>query len=436
MSTVYHLHSDYEQVRQKLTKRSDEIFHQYLAVSAVLTKHWSEKLTPSEFQILIFVLGRTMLYRKRAEVISKSHLLNGIPGVCSPCGASQNTIDKAVSGLSDKDYLVLHAFREGSRESTSRIYELNVERILSEFDLSGVQRMASRFNQKGAEPPPKFGGGVSQNLGYITSLLRNDNTSTNVDVSAAPQPTRQAAGLRIPRTGSRKQVEVDCNKGNPATTIAAIQERFAINRANRAAKAAKLGPKKWTTQELQALLDSAAERAGEANGVKYPRIVVVAKNLNVLHKRMLDAKVKDPLDCFTWIIQNWSTVANANRRSKAQQFRTTQKATSEMSTAPNFNDLAFRFPYFLAFYNQREHGQQVTAATEKREKQQRAVNTRKRTEAMTARKDAARELDLRKEAEREDEDQEIRRLVRRPVKVDLEDDDEIPQFKERVWGQQ
>src|SRR5690606_25798598 len=160
--------------------------------------------------------------------------------------------------------------------------------------------------------------------------------------------------LPTPKRPRARKVADDCNQfADPADLVKHIATKAQERRAERVSRASTTPTKRWTTNEVQALLDKARERAEDA-GYTTPRVVVTARALPTLHKRMLAAQTADPLAFFTWSWQHWGTIASANRRSKARQARETRTSSEAMSMAPNFNDLAYRLPYIVAFYNDRE----------------------------------------------------------------------------------
>lgn len=239
--------------------------------------------------------------------------------------------------------------------------------------------------------------------------------------------------MPTPKKARAKKIADDCNKfSNPADLVKHIAAKTQERRAERVARSGSTPTKRWSIHEAQALLDKARERA-EGAGYTTPRVVVTARALPTLHKRMLAAEVADPLAFFTWTLQHWGTIASANRRSKARQAKETRTVSDAMSMAPNFNDLSYRFPYILAFYNDREQ----TAIEERRheeQNQQRVETTRKATEtALEARRALARKKDLAREEERQKTEATlVRRLRSRPSRQ-TEDNDDLPEYVEPVW---
>jgi hypothetical protein len=127
-------------------------------------------------------------------------------------------------------------------------------------------------------------------------------------------------------------------------------------------------------------------------------------------------------------------VANANRRSKARQLKEEHKVSSEMSLIPNFQDLAYRLPYIMVFFNERKFTE-VQAKDEKVAKAS-AVKTMAddQRQAIDRRRSAVREQDLRRREEDQQAEQRFTERRRRPRIEQAPDSDEpLPAFREREW---
>lgn len=427
MQVVRHLQQQYKELRAALTEKDEQHFTSFIHVSSVMHRYWSKEFSASEMQVLMFVIGRTLTFKKRAETIAFRHFLEGLEQggeeVCGPCGLKEKAIRAALKSLAGRGYLRIHAFFQGNVESLWRIYEVDVDRILE------ISPMKSSRNQResGTNYPllPKGTPPYSQR-GPISSN-KESSTSTSVEVSAGLLPT--------PKRPRARKVADDCNQfADPADLVKHIATKAQERRAERVSRASTTPTKRWTTNEVQALLDKARERAEDA-GYTTPRVVVTARALPTLHKRMLAAQIADPLAFFTWSLQHWGTIASANRRSKARQARETRTSSEAMSMAPNFNDLAYRLPYIVAFYNDREQ-----AVKEERrhaeEKHAKVEDTRKATETvLKARKELVHRLDVEREEERRKSEAALSRRLRTRTRRTVDDlDEEKPRYVEPVWG--
>lgn len=438
-------------VCKTLTKKDDMYFLAYVEVMSVLGKFWEERFTSTEFLVLNFLVNRTLLFRKKAEVVTRKHFVDGVESgvgvTCRGVGVSENSLMKALSSLCDQDYIHIHCFKTRQIESTPRLYELNYDALVAGYDLGEVQNMLKRSRKSSKvqyenddfyseNTPPNFEGGGGSNLGGITELLHSSISSSNEEESAAPQP-RKSPALRVGKNHKAPTtVAVDCTE--PTNTSGTARERLkemkdvsTTKRTTRLSRVRTLPERRWEIGDLQALLDEARVRAG----VSIPRVMVTSRGAGVLHKRMKEAEVKEPLEFFTWALKNWATVANANRRAKAKQLKDTKASNSEMAMIPNFNDLAYRFPYILVFFNDRKFTE-VQAEEQKQEESKVFEETVERQRvAIERRRQSVRESDLRRREEDRRQEQEDRERMRRPRPVvDLDDDEPIPEYKEREWG--
>lgn len=444
-------HSEHElsAIAKSLTQKDDQHFLVYVEVLAVLGKFWPERFTSTEYLVLSFIIHRTLIFRKRAETISRKHFMQGISNgrgvTCSGVGVSETALKVALKRLCDDDYIHIHAFQAGHIESTPRIYELNHEAILAGYDTGEVQNMLKRSRKETREAPengdfyaedtpPKSRGGGGRILGGITELLHSSNTSSLKEEESATDAPRKGAALRTSRKAP-KEGEINCTTdapiaGDARERIAQMQKASTQARSVRLSAVRELPARRWDIKDLQTLLDEARVRSG----VSVPRIMATAKGAGVLFKRMKDSEIKDPLDFFTWTLKNWVTVANANRRAKAKQMKDTKAVNSEMSMIPNFAEIAYRFPYILVFYNDRHY----TEVQQAEAKQVRETTTAKTVEghnaAIERRRNATREQDLR----RREEDQQaeadfVARKRTKPAAVEIDDDEPVAQFREREW---
>lgn len=427
MRTIRHEAVAYPEVKAGLTQKTEEHYKDYLRTSTLLQRFWLDHFTVSEMLVLTFIVGRTLAFRKRAEAVAFRHFLEGVKQgegrACAGCGLTENTIRKTIKRLQEREIVLIHTFHRGNVEHLWRIYELNLP-VLANLSEQSMAR--SVRNSGEARPLPTDGTHPSQPLGGYKYMNKNKGTSTNVEVSAGllPKPKKARAG---------KIADVCNTFADPADLVEHLASQAKARRATRTSTASSLPTKRWSTLDLQAILDKARERAAAA-GYATPRVIVTARPLPTLHKRMLAAQVADPLAFFTWALQHWGTVASANRRSKARQAKETRAVSEAMSMAPNFNDLAYRFPYIAAFYNDREQAE----VEERKQVKQKEEKTERVTQASKAsldlRREAARELDLlREEARRKETETTARRIRRRPSRA-LDDDDQRPVFVEPVWG--
>lgn len=410
MGTVIYPNKQRGRIKAALTRKDPSYFGLYTSVSMRLDRFGPTMFNNIELQVLRFILGRTLSYSKKGEIISKSQFLDGIQGdtgmVTSGCGLTENTMRKAVKSLVDTGILTAHAFQDEGRETYSRIYEVNPETILQDVE----EQESTMFDEKEPRPLPRRGSPPSHRVGVISNISINNKPSSIEEGSAQPSARR-----------AKRAIAVDCN---PRELVERISATAKAKQATRSTTAGGAVPKKrWTTVEIQAVLDTARSRAQE-QGFTVPRVVVVAKALPKLHLYMLKKEVENVLDTLTWMLCNWGMVASANRAAKARQTKITQATQSVMSTVPNFNDLAYRFNYLHTFYLEREVEKQerakATAGLIERDRIERKLDE----DVRAKRREIARQRDMEIAEQRKSQEQaKPRRVVRRPIEGL---DDEFP----------
>lgn len=444
MKVTTHSKAEFSTALAHLTARNDLYFAEFVQVSSVLARFWSDFLTVSELSIIQFLVGRTLAFRKRAELISRSHFMEGVVSsdglrICSGVGVAYSTLRIALEGLVQKEIVEVHAFTDGRKETIPRIYEVKTAKILEGRDTEEVLNMLRRAYKTGVRGPEssenrcaEIQHTVCRNSAHLKEIHSISNTSSYEDVPSPSATGRKREFLVDPKKKTRS---ANVCAEAPATTAkeraAQILGKARDKRAKRASNTS-VPTKRWDVPTLQALLDTARESAN----VQTARVVVTTKPIGVLHKRMKEAQVENVLDFFTWALRNWNTVANAHRRSTAKKAQTTKSAAQqEMKLVPNFNDLSYRFPYLLAFYNDRAYTEKQQAA----EREQAIANDRAQRQAATAASNArranVRRLDEEREAARRKQDAEFER--RRHVRRSLpDDDDDLPEYEAPVWGGQ
>jgi len=81
--------------------------YNYLGLSNHLNANLA-RYTASEAKVAHFCIERTARFNKRSERVPMRHMLRGIPDVVSGLGLARNTIKRALKGLEDKGFLVVH----------------------------------------------------------------------------------------------------------------------------------------------------------------------------------------------------------------------------------------------------------------------------------------------------------------------------------------
>lgn len=459
MTIHKHECAHYKKIMAELTVRRRSYSRMYSNLSGLLIRWGTTHFTQNEMQVLFFILGRTLLFGKCAEKILRQHFIDGVTnedGLLIAAGLSIRvaTLKAVLKSFADKGYVNVHSFERNGIENVPRVYEINytvISRLFNDFYCTKLQESVEELRKlddacrrriekalQAIEKPnkkiikldtvkrrkrpeiggtPRMIGGVSQV--YPLSRELKDITLLR-KVSSLPQ--------RLPvdeENGMGKKIADDCK--NAQDIVSAIKEKHSTNRGARAAAARTITKKKWSMRELQALLDTASK---EANSLGYPvpRIVATTKGTALFHKRLLDYGVSDGFDFIRWALVNWSAVASANFRAKQKN---PQKSSDAMLQTPNFNDLVFRCPYIIAFYNDAKNIDNLHEKQKADETQKQQIAKQSADEASAARRERAKQLDLQRERERKDREQLLRTTMRKGSdRIPISDDSELPSVAE------
>lgn len=447
---VNHLPRSRRRVIANLTSLDDEHMSDFVLCSVALAKQGSGVLSTSAMCVMMFILGRTLAFRKKAEVITAQHFEKGVVdkdgvSISSGCGVSASTTRRAIKELSEAGFIRIHTFSDGKKEQHARAYEVLTDKIKAIADLESAKKWVKRRSLSGqnyAKEGVKFTPSLPENgekvpfLGcqnYHTKLYNDKSLYigilSNDNISQPAAATQEEEMIPTPRKGrTPSKIAIDC-KVRAKDIPAIVSAKHSTATSSRAEASRKVTTRKWTTQELQALLDKARANVQEA-GVQVNRIVVVSKNIGVFHKRMLASEIPDALEFLEWVFRNWGKVANANKRAKARQTKINQRTESVMALTPNFNDLAFRLPFIIALYNDSKAVDEIEQQDKQEQRQQEERKIATRQQVIESRRKAAEERD-RAEAVKA---KRVTKRVTRKVARDIHEEDfdeELPEWKER-----
>lgn len=447
---VNHLPRSRRRVIANLTSLDDSHMGDFVLCSVAIAKQGGGLLGPSAMSVMMFILGRTLAFRKKAEVITTQQFEKGVVGkdgvsISSGCGVSTSTTRRALKELSEVGFIRIHTFSDGHKEQHARAYEVLTDAIKATADLESAKNWFKRsgfYGQNYAEGGVKFEPQTDETgkkvpfLGcqIYHTITDNDKSLSNKilsndNISQPTAATQEEELIPTPRKGrTPSKIAIDCKvPAKDIPSIVSAKHSTAIN--SRAAASRKVSTRRWTTPELQALLDKARANVQEA-GAQVNRIVVVSKNIGVFHKRMLASEIPDALEFLEWVFKNWGKVANSNKRAKARQTKVNQRTESVMSLTPNFNDLAFRLPYIIALYNDSQSVELVEQQLKQEERELEEKKTATRKQVIDARRKAAEERDR---AEASKIKRTTKRVTREVTRDIHEEDygDELPEWKER-----
>ena len=95
--------------------------YNYLGLSNYLNANLA-RYTASEAKVAHFCIERTARFNKRSERVPMRHMLQGIPKVIAGLGLARNTIKRALKGLEQKGFLVVHPQKDANgRDAAPKI---------------------------------------------------------------------------------------------------------------------------------------------------------------------------------------------------------------------------------------------------------------------------------------------------------------------------
>lgn len=87
-----------------------EYHEKYFTYPNLLEEHWFY-LSGSEIKCLTFILRQTLGFHKRSDWISYSQFMYGIGETNRGTGLSNSQVRRAVNGLEEKGFIVIHRYR-------------------------------------------------------------------------------------------------------------------------------------------------------------------------------------------------------------------------------------------------------------------------------------------------------------------------------------
>lgn len=412
--------NEYNKQRASLVKKDPDMYIEFVRVSRCIARYWTAHLSGSALKTVLFLVGRTLSFGKRAEVIPRAAFVNGIVDVCEGSGVSQRTLDAVMKELQEHNLVNVHAFAKGNVESLHRIYEINVEAFFEKVP-EAMLRTWKKAENTAKQPPAKSALPPLQSLRDLSNTYRS-----NGDTNVSP-PDRSAPGLSSPRK-PRPQSKVDVNIKRSAAEIAAgLQANSQATRDTRVATSRDPAGKPWSKQQLQALLDKAHATVRD-EGYATQRIVAIDKGRKLLQQRMTDRGIKDALEFFEYVLRNWSTIAAAHSNATKRKRTEGQDLGRSIHRSPNFDDLYQRLPYIATIFLNDEFRTAEAQIERDREEEKKRQGAQERQEAQRTRRQIARQRDLEREEQRKREEQALASRVERTRTSPRRVADDLPEM--------
>lgn len=417
---VDHDIGDYHACIQQLTARDDDVYNDFTECCKAVSRYWVAQLTPASLKVLAFIMGRTLSYGKRGEIIGRPQFLKGIVNVCAGAGVSDRTLTTALAELNDLGFINSHRFMRGNAESARRIHVVDVENILNGVPKTMADNWNARKNMP-KQPPVKVATPPLHKLRDVSNTY-----ISNGDTIVSP-PDRSAPGLSSPRK-PRQPSKVDVNIKRSAAEIAAgLQANSQATRDTRVATSRDPAGRPWSKQQLQALLDKAHATVRD-EGYATQRIVAIDKGRKLLQQRMTDRGIKDALEFFEYVLRNWSTIAAAHSNATKRKRTEGQDLGRSIHRSPNFDDLYQRLPYIATIFLNDEFRTAEAQIERDREEEKKRQGAQERQEAQRTRRQIARQRDLEREEQRKREEQALASRVERTRTSPRRVADDLPEM--------
>lgn len=387
------IHVDRRQFSVLVAEKEVEIPARCRYVGLIMVAYFTKWITELDTQaqsVFLCLVGKTVALGREAALLSmkhfsESHEIMRDGGEIVSLGALnmvRNTIKDRLQWLADNNFISTYCTGQGKKISQNepRLYEINFKRMLTydgctaenykgmlDTEQLVIQEKQARLAQKignrchgmtpsaqklsnrchGMTPDPYINTYID-NIYMYKSLSSNvvptvfDASGDIIDFSekVAEKGEGSLKSISIPKKARALPVRIDSIEGVLATAKVKRTEVAATRIAQATAG-------KVTIASIQATLDSAMRDCYPT----LPRLIVTAKAFGVLRKRLESATVHNIPEFINFSIREWTLIAGRNRAaflrnpSKAQQ-------GSPLSSAPTFNELAFKLPYFLSVYSQ------------------------------------------------------------------------------------
>jgi hypothetical protein len=318
-------------------------------------------LGKKEYQVLQFILNRTLRFGKLSEFIQKSHFLEGVKSdvawITAPAGVNSRDLYAAIARLIEIDFIHVTEVYRGNRH-VATVYTVDVSNILSSTErpdmlskLKISKKQCDSLVPNGTTPPDFCG----TNWHLQNTINKKNNLK---ELSHAKRVTRQRV---------KSPDEIDC-KAKVSDVIEAAKNAAMKKRMEKVTRGGAASPKNIKLTDLNAVwADSLLRARGRCNvvGLSYKQFGIFKRVIKA-HVVALSWK-----EFFDWAISQWSFM-NASFKEK-QQYRKLSGKGWNMSDEtrillgtenPDLFQVVTHFRLLLTAYADRNKVQTYEAKTE------------------------------------------------------------------------
>ena len=415
-------YQEYQRVETIARPDNIDLCKEALRTYQAIFTFWNKELGADKISILGFVINRTLRYGKYAEKIPFSAFMEGVQTeehgmLCAPVGVSHNTFRRILRELIN-DHFLFELFPKrtpGKKDVAVRYFEINFKKI-----------QHRQYNEQGEimvllrTPKAQKIGKVLPNLVVPKMGVQSISNVHTYVCNSIPKGMLLADSAAI-EAGSE--------------TMDSVKEVIARMNAARDAKQAKQlaiaktkpasGLKKI---DVQTMLDKSRKEFSSST----PRIYVTDKAFGVFKKRLADSAPASLPEFFDWLIVHWQIIAQQNLKARSRKLRTGDvDQSAPIGLSPDFDTLAYRFPYFLKCYNSYVAERSVLGTKEDQQEAEIARLKRANENLRVEKNDLAKKAYARP---RQPIAEPLRRVTRSISKPLTEATDELPTWEEFSRG--
>lgn len=355
--------AEFDETLEQKQRQDGRFLTEYVQVSGALFEFWLDELGPAKASIVGFILGRTLFYSKEAAQIWSYQFIDGIKKdgvgvVCKGVGLKQRAFREHLRELIEEDFLNVYRCADGrGNESEARLFAVNRDKLLGPLFANRSQNQMLAIPKKLRQTQSGQGekadrqdllGGVAENAPHNIYINRRRTKVLHSPTSGEDQPETElvlrGGNIRPLATPKRMRSTSPETSKSAQEVLQSIAMKHSTGRQARVTQAKTKTPWTLSKQEMQAVVD-------EKMSAYHPdecRMIVTAKSHGWLKRRMKESAPKDFTDFIDWVLRFWSDTA---RRHRAAALKDTERNRDIMSAAPDFGEIAKRYPYFLRCYS-------------------------------------------------------------------------------------
>jgi len=343
--------ANYARMRRWKETAHDEYYGVYNDVMRAVHDDYFLKLQLSPLKVFLFILGRTLRYKKVAQTIFMAQFMEGVHNAeqeqtTQGTGLSMTTVRSSLDALAKMGVVDVYRCAQESKGAPT-LYEINCKALLG-FDIYDrktgmpLHELQSLRAKKNAENRDKLGGKGGSKSHYLPlpKNSREENrfitTEEKAKALSAPRSARAERGLVVKKKTARETVEQ-------------LQSTAKQTRATRVATAAAKPAYEITKLEMQALVNQGMAMFHP----DLPNVVITNATFGILRKRLKVSAPPDFKDFLFYVISTWETfVATYDKQARKRALRGVEPAreSKPFHRYFNFSDLAYRYPYLLTIY--------------------------------------------------------------------------------------